>query len=51
MSDCPHQYEPRYDLVTPLDGRGSMFWSVTQEKNKVYVGDRCTKCGDWKPRP
>ncbi len=49
LGDTAHQYEPRYDLILP-DKRDT-FWETTLGvtetlKNKIYVMDICTRCGN-----
>ena len=45
-----HEYEPRYDespcFVGPAGYNRSMYIAC-----KLWIGDACKKCHEWKPRP
>jgi len=45
-----HDYQPRHDevprFVGPAGYNQSMYVAC-----KEWIGDRCTRCGDWKARP
>lgn len=51
-----HNYQPRYDEVESAAARmgahtRAFFGGPEPAKDRIYIGDACTKCGDFVPRP